>query len=51
MLKMNAKSLYIHIPFCKHICSYCDFCKMYYNEELADKYLTSLDKEIKTYYL
>lgn len=50
MLKMNAKSLYIHIPFCKHICSYCDFCKMYYNEELADKYLTSLDNEIKTYY-
>ena len=40
------KSLYIHIPFCNNICSYCDFCKMFYEEKLVDKYLESLDKEI-----
>ena len=32
------KSVYIHIPFCSNICSYCDFTKLYYNELYIDKY-------------
>lgn len=44
------KSAYIHIPFCKSICSYCDFCKMFYNEKLVDKYLDALNKEIELNY-
>ena len=44
------KSCYIHIPFCNKICSYCDFCKLYYNKELVNKYLSSLEKEIKEIY-
>ena len=44
------KSAYIHIPFCNNICSYCDFCKMYYNKDFIDKYLLSLEKEINLYY-
>ena len=47
---MNAKSMYIHIPFCKSICSYCDFCKMFYNEKFSSPYLLELDKEIKSNY-
>jgi len=44
------KYCYIHIPFCNSICSYCDFCKLLYNESLVDKYLAALDQEIeKTY--
>lgn len=39
-------SLYIHIPFCDHICSYCDFCKVYYREDWADRYLKALSYEI-----
>ena len=39
-------SVYIHIPFCEHLCSYCDFTKRFYNEEVASKYLDSLEKEI-----
>ena len=50
MMEKDIKSLYIHIPFCSSICSYCDFCKMYYNEQLVDKYLDSLEKEVNTYY-
>jgi len=42
--------VYIHIPFCKQICSYCDFPKMYYKDDWVDKYLLALEKEIKTYY-
>ncbi len=44
------KSVYIHIPFCKTICSYCDFCKRFYEEELAKKYLDALEKEISSRY-
>lgn len=39
-------SVYIHIPFCHHICHYCDFTKFFYNEGLADDYLTALKNEI-----
>lgn len=44
------KSAYIHIPFCKQICSYCDFCKVYYNEKWIMDYLDALKKEIKQNY-
>ncbi len=39
-------AIYIHIPFCDSICSYCDFSKIYYNSIVVDKYLISLEKEI-----
>ena len=44
------KSVYIHIPFCTNICSYCDFCKMYYNEDLVNKYILELEKEVLSKY-
>lgn len=43
-------SCYIHIPFCEKICSYCDFCKMFYNENIVDSYLEQLENEIHTLY-
>lgn len=44
------KSVYIHIPFCDTICSYCDFCKFLKNNEWIEKYLDALDREIKERY-
>lgn len=43
-------SVYIHIPFCSSICSYCDFCKILKNEKYINKYLETLEQEIKANY-
>lgn len=39
--------LYIHIPFCQDICSYCDFCKVFYRSDYVDAYLEQLEIDIK----
>lgn len=49
-LSQMVSSCYIHIPFCSTICSYCDFCKLLYNEKIVDKYLDSLEQEISKKY-
>ena len=43
-------AVYIHIPFCRSICSYCDFCKVYYNKKFTTNYLKMLEKEIISQY-
>ncbi len=43
------KGLYIHIPFCDQICSYCDFTKMVANQEIKEKYINALIQELKHY--
>lgn len=45
------KPLYIHIPFCQHLCAYCDFAKVYYDERQADDYLDALIHEIQSYHI
>jgi oxygen-independent coproporphyrinogen III oxidase len=45
------KHVYIHIPFCNQICSYCDFCKFLYNKTMVSNYLDALEKEINEYYM
>lgn len=41
------KGLYVHIPFCKVFCNYCDFCR-YSNYNIVGKqYLKTLTKEFK----
>ena len=46
----NVDAVYIHILFCKEICAYCDFRKVYYNKKYVNKYLDALEKEIKSNY-
>ena len=49
--KINAKHLYVHIPFCNHICSYCAFNKSLYNEKFASSYIDALFNELDQYEL
>ncbi len=41
------KSAYIHIPFCEHICHYCDFNKMFLKGQPVDEYLQLLKAEME----
>ncbi len=40
-------SLYIHYPFCKHLCHYCDFYKHISNERSANKFLSEFESSLK----
>ena len=38
--------IYIHIPFCRSRCSYCDFATGMYENDLAQRYVSALGREI-----
>jgi oxygen-independent coproporphyrinogen-3 oxidase len=38
--------IYIHIPFCRSRCSYCDFATGMYEGDLAERYVLAVVKEI-----
>lgn len=48
-MRSKPSSLYIHIPFCHNICSYCDFKKFIYNQNVVDNYFQSLFFEFEKY--
>ncbi|MEK6281300.1 MAG: radical SAM family heme chaperone HemW [Acidobacteriota bacterium] len=43
---MRQAGIYIHIPFCRSRCSYCDFATGMYSADLAQRYVCSVAKEI-----
>ena len=43
------KGLYIHIPFCSQICSYCDFVKQVAKPNTIEKYVDTLIEELNNY--
>lgn len=42
------KAAYIHIPFCEHICYYCDFNKYFMKGQPVWEYLKALKTELKS---
>lgn len=47
LFKMNRAGIYIHIPFCRARCSYCDFATGAYDGPLAERYVRALATEIR----
>ncbi|NLL75151.1 MAG: radical SAM family heme chaperone HemW [Erysipelothrix sp.] len=43
---MSATSVYIHIPFCDHICGYCDFTRFNYERKISDQFMMRLISQI-----
>ncbi len=45
----DTKGLYIHIPFCRRRCNYCDFTSYADKYDVADKYFDKLISEISSH--
>ena len=47
--KIKKKGIYIHIPFCKQKCGYCDFHSFAKIEDLKEEYVEALCNEIREF--
>ncbi len=46
---MSNPGLYIHVPFCRKKCPYCDFYSVGYREELAERYADAVIRNLRYY--
>jgi oxygen-independent coproporphyrinogen-3 oxidase len=46
---MKPAGVYIHIPFCRARCSYCDFATGPYDSGLAERYVSAVAREVKEF--
>ncbi|TWU32820.1 radical SAM family heme chaperone HemW [Novipirellula artificiosorum] len=40
------RSAYVHVPFCRHRCGYCNFSVIAGREDLIDRFLDAIDREL-----
>ena len=43
----DSAALYVHIPFCRHLCPFCPYNKIAYDPVLAARYMRALRAEIR----
>ncbi|TWT47777.1 radical SAM family heme chaperone HemW [Botrimarina hoheduenensis] len=43
---MSPRSAYLHVPFCRHRCGYCNFAVIAGRDDLAADYLRAISKEL-----
>ena len=48
-MQTKPTSAYVHIPFCTQICYYCDFSKVFIQNQPVDSYLEHLIEEYNSY--
>lgn len=42
------RAAYVHVPFCRHRCGYCNFTLVAGRDDLIEDYLTAIDLELRT---
>src|SRR6187397_3095109 len=40
------RAAYVHVPFCRHRCGYCNFTLVAGRDELIDRYLLAIEREL-----
>ena len=48
-MKIKDMELYIHIPFCRKKCNYCDFCSFSSSKGQVEAYMAQLESEIRAW--
>jgi oxygen-independent coproporphyrinogen-3 oxidase len=43
---MTPRSAYVHVPFCRHRCGYCNFTLVAGRDDLIEPYLVALEREL-----
>lgn len=43
------RAVYVHVPFCRHRCGYCDFTLVAGRDDLIESYLNALDRELDSF--
>ena len=43
---MNIRHAYVHVPFCRHRCGYCDFTLVAGRDDLVERYLSAIEREL-----
>ncbi len=44
--RFEPRAAYVHVPFCAHHCGYCNFTLIAGRDDLIDRYITALEREL-----